>query len=251
MGKLRVGAVAGLAACIAMSVLAGAAVRPPRLRHCGSLDVGSVHVSKIRANYACAAARNALRRLLSDGIDSLPKASSTRSRWVCHKYGARRICKQRSRRRVDVARRIVFRASTVHAESGPAPAPTPPPAPAPAPAPTPGPQKTPPPQDCLDYWNALASHNFPDDGMHFYVDHNIRQGWVFHMTDGTSRCAVVFVDPASDPYPWEFGTDGEVRDTNGTWLLMNEVFPNAIEVQGQAPANANVSLDATGNLTSL
>jgi hypothetical protein len=225
--------------------------RSPGLRHCRDLTVGSLDVVSIRANYGCRSARRNLKRLLRGGIGALPARKSSRGRWSCRKQGRTRICKRS--RRGTFTLRIVFRTpspdpTVVKPNSQP---PAPPPAP-PPPAPVPPPSPTPAPQDCLDLWNPYTSHAFQDDGYHFYVDHGVRKGWVFHMTDGTDRCAVIFVVPSFD---YEYGTDGETVNKTGTgWILMNhsDAFGDqAFNIQKQAYDRANVSLNSLGAIAAL
>jgi hypothetical protein len=123
----------------------------------------------------------------------------------------------------------------------------------------PGPQPTPqsPPvvdtvKECISIWNADGL-NRAQFGAHFYLDHNIREAWIFTIPNsanpGILRCAVIFAVPPDDPYPSEFGTDGEVRRSDGRgWQLMNTVFADPVAVQQQAPQNVNASLQADGSL---
>jgi hypothetical protein len=190
-----------------------------QLRRCQDLNVGTLHVFRIRTNYRCVYAHEALRRLLRDGVSGLPARKASRGAWACRKQGSTRICTKLPRRHRATTSRILFRTEPTV------------------------------PQDCLDLWNAQASHAFQDDGLHFYVDHGVRKGWVFHTPDGSLQlCAVIFVVPVSD---WEYGTDGEVTAPNGGWQLMNYFFGQSIALQNQAPDHANVSLDPSGKLARL
>ena len=215
------------------------------LRHCRAVQVGTVKAVHVKANYRCRSARKDLKRLLRRGVAALPARKTALGRWSCRKEGSTRICKHVPRGRPTLRIRFTT-SSTVHQKSKP------PPAGSPAPSPQPSPRPAPAPQDCLDLWNASGSHAFADDGYHFYVDHGIRQAWVFHMTDGTGRCAVIFVVPPTD---YEYGTDGETENTarNG-WILMDSTAAfgaEAVEVQTQARDNANASLSSLGTIAAL
>ena len=90
-------------------------------------------------------------------------------------------------------------------------------------------------------------------GLHFFADHNMRKAWVFHASD--SRCAVVAVVPSDDPYPVEYGSDGEVSHPGpaGGWQRMDLVENQTwcFDMQDRAPANANVSLAPDGKIARL
>jgi hypothetical protein len=210
---------------------AAAAQDRPTLRHCREVRTGTVKAVRVRASYRCRSARTDLKSLLRQGIALLPARKTALGGWSCRKQSSIRICKKQRRRSTL---RISFRTGSTVAKESPG-------------------SKAP--QECLDLWNASPSHAFPDDGYHFYVDHGIRQAWVFHMTDGTDRCTVIFVVPPTDPYYYEFGADGETENKarNG-WILMNspDAFGGyAVEVQTQAPGNANASLGSLGTITPL
>jgi hypothetical protein len=228
------------------------------LRHCRGVRVGTVEAVHVRASYRCSSARKDLKSLLRRGVATLPARKTALGRWRCRKDGATRICKRARRGRRTS--RILFRTASTVRQKAQAPSPdsvapspeSPPPGSGAPPTPTP---PKPAPQDCIDLWNASDSHAFAQDGYHFYLDHGIRKGWVFHMSDGTGRCAVIFVDPPSDPYYYEYGTDGETENKarNG-WILMdsNDAFgAHAVEVQTQARENANVSLSSLGTIAPL
>jgi hypothetical protein len=239
-------------AVVALGFLLAGAVSPADaaqgrsdLRHCRQVRVETTKAVHITASYRCRSARKDLKALLRQGVASLPARKTALGRWRCRKEGSTRICKQVRRGRP--ALRILFRTATVRQNSQPPPTGPPPP--------KPPPPKPAPPQDCLDLWNASGSHAFANDGYHFYWDHGIRQAWVFHMTDGTQRCAVIFVVPSTDPYYYEFGTDGATENSarNG-WIPMQstEAFGGrSVEIQTQATDNANASLSSVGTIAPL
>lgn len=215
-------------ASLAIALLLGAAAEQApaapgsaKLHACKELRVETLRVYRVRATYSCKSARQALRRLLRNGVAALPARKSGSRKWGCGRREASRVCAKPARRKA-AALRILFRTATIK------------------PAPPPPPQITPAPQDCLDLWN--GDPTAPTDGAHFYSDpHNVRKAWVFHTSDG--RCTVVFVVPSSDP---EYGTDGKVTKPGGGWTYIN-----SFEWQDQAPANANASLAADGKIAPL
>lgn len=226
MRRLLVGSLAIPLLLLAAPGQAPAAARSAKLHTCKELRVGTLRVYGVRANYPCSRARPALRRLLRNGVGALPARKSSRRKWACGRHGSFRVCTRPASRKAAPTRRIRFRTATTK----------------PAPPPPPPPTITPPPQDCLDLWN--GDPMALNDGLHFYTDHNVRKAWVFHTSDG--RCAVVAAVPSDDPYPAEYGTDGDVTKPSGGWIYIN-----SFTWQDQAPAHANVSLAPDGKIAPL
>jgi hypothetical protein len=207
-----------------------------RLHACSGFETGSVRVNWLKTDSRCGSARHVLRTLLADGLGGLPKPKAHSGKWGCRKSDANRVCKRSPRRRPGARHRIVF-----HAERIAPIRPPPPPGGLPAEV-----------QACVEMWNGdtLASGYY---GVHFYepppTGHAIRQGWVFKTSSQPSRCAVVFVVPATDA---EYGDDGLVGVPGDGWDSMLAFFGGqAPQIQGQAAANANVSLDSAGRIAAL
>lgn len=213
---------------------------------CSGFKAHGVQVKHVRSNFGCMRARSVLRHLLKHGISGLPRKSRHAAKWRCRRSRKYRVC-TRPRPRGRAPRRIKFRATPIVktiAIGGPGSQqpPSAPPAGADAVA------------QCIGIWNADGL-NRALYAVHFYSDHNIREAWVFTIPNAVDasilRCAVIFAVPATDPYPGEFGTDGEVRDPSGTkWQLMNDVpeLGDPVAKQQEAPGHVNARLSADGTL---
>jgi hypothetical protein len=210
---------------------------------CAGFKAGSIAVSRVKTNARCGYARKVIRTLLRNGVDGLPKAKASSRRWSCRKRGTLRVCKKAGR--VGKVSKISFlpKDSSPVGQKGGTPPPPPPP-----------PTNPPAPQVCLDLWNTYES-TIPNLGIHFYADHNVRQAWVYLVTDpqGGQRCAAIMVVADND---YEFGQDGELTQAGPApnWFVMNYSTANwihPIATQEAAPANANTSLDVNGKLAPL
>jgi hypothetical protein len=207
---------------------------------CPDFTTHGVEVTNVRTNFGCRRARVVLRSLLKGGVSGLPAKTRRAGKWGCKRSGKQRVCtRYRTRRRVG--RQVKFRAAA--AKSGtPEPQPGPPP-----------PVPVDPVQHCIGVWNAGGPTNSYGstrlDGIHFYNDHHMREAWVFTIPNPTFssvlRCQVVFVVPTDDPFPNEYGYDGEVLNPDGNgWQLMQ----NDRVSQGAAPQHANTTLASDGTL---
>jgi hypothetical protein len=225
----REGIVAGLLTLAVSGTFvasASASGQASRVHRCPSFDVGSLHVAGISTNSHCATARKTIRRLLRHGVNGLPARKATRRKWGCRNRGSKHVCKKLGRTRSGTVS-VSFTAQPVDPRAAPA--------------------------DCIGLWNADAAF-IARYALHFYLDHGVRRGWALHWADGQRQvCVVVFVDP--DPSDVEYGTLGGVNRPAVGWVLMGGPMDNLIGdpigTQIKAPANANVSLDASGKIAPL
>jgi hypothetical protein len=228
--------VAVIASCAAISATAASR---PRFVHCPSFTTHGLNVTKVRSNFGCRPARLALRNLLKGGVAGLPAKTRRAGKWGCKRSGKQRVC-TRYRPRRHPARQVKFQAA-VTTNGTPQPQPDPTPVPADLV------------QHCIDLWNAGGPTNsFGStrlDGIHFYNDHHIREGWVRTIPNpafpSVVRCEVVFAVPSDDPIPSEFGTDGEILTPDGAgWQIMSK----DVAIQIQAPQHVNATLASDGTL---
>jgi hypothetical protein len=196
-------------------------------------------VTKVRSNFGCGKTRAVLRKLLKRGIAGLPAKTKHARRWGCGRSHGSRVCNWYGSRR-DTPRRVLFRAAKIKTITNGTPPPPPP--------------VVDTVKACIDIWNADGLNRI-QYGYHFYADHNIRGAWVYTIPNSVDasilRCVVIFSVPPSDPYPQEYGSDGEVRQPSGNgWQLMNAVpeLGDPVALQQQAPQHVNASLQADGSL---
>jgi hypothetical protein len=210
------------------------------LSSCSGFKTTSLTVTKLKTNYSCAGARVDLRHLLRRGIRKLPKLTTRPGRWGCGKTGSDRVCSRYTA--TGKVRRVLFRARLRKTTAGSTPNSQPPPATIPPTPPAPAVL------DCINRWN--ADPYFLSDGVHFYdPPHSARYAWVFPLAHYPAKCAVIFVQPPSDP---EYTLDGYVFDSGSSVLMDDPTIPepgwNPLEIQNAAPTHANATLDATGRL---
>jgi hypothetical protein len=212
---------------------------------CRSFTAHEVEITSLRANFGCQKAKSVVVRLLAHGLSGVPRQTKHNRKWGCARSGDDRVCTwYRSGRHRPL--RVRFQAVKIKTITNGTPLPQP--------TPLPPAQAGDTVQQCIDIWNADGA-NRAQYGIHFYLDHNIREAWAFTIANPLYptilRCAVVFSVPPDDPYRNEFGTDGEVRkpDASG-WQLMNLVpeLGDPVALQQQAPQNVNASLSTDGSL---
>ena len=222
----RAGAVSICAGLLLLGFGASPGTAAAGLHKCPGFTAHSVRVTKVRSNFACGKTRAVLRHLLEKGVSRLPPKTKRARRWGCGRSRGSRVCTWR-RSGGRTPRRVRFRASKIEVD---------------------------PVEACIEIWNRDGL-NRAQYGSHFYLDHHIRDAWVYAIPNpayaDVLRCVVVFSVPASDPYLQEYGSDGEVRTpSGGGWQLINKVpelgDPKAL--QDQAPQHVNASLYADGSL---